>query len=99
MDFLPVTSLADVVSALTDATQAGQAADERTTQQYLDSLLARCERLATRVIAWNWTDLMGKPLPQPYGRPDVLLALSNDELRWLLQPSEGLETGGESKNG
>ena len=55
------------------------------------SILELSQGLARRIVAWNWTDLMGEPLPQPYGRPDVLQGLSVDELFWLArQPEEGL---------
>lgn len=71
-------------------------------QEYLReldaALMAICTQLATVVVAWNWTDLVGQPLPQPYGRPDVLQALELEELTWL-KAAAGGETTGERKNG
>ena len=50
-----------------------------------------CDELSRRIIAWNWTDLMGQPMEQPFNRPDVLEGLSSDELLWLV----GITSGGE----
>lgn len=40
--------------------------------------------LADRVRAWNWTDMDGMPLPQPYGRVDVITSLTTDEMFYLV---------------
>lgn len=45
----------------------------------LDRLIAF---LSTRIIAWNWTDPDGQPLPAP--SPEVLGALERDEVIWLI---------------
>ena len=60
------------------------------------ALVSLCTALAARITAWNWTDNAGLPLPQPYEQPDVLAALSNDELMYLVQASRG-ETPEERK--
>jgi hypothetical protein len=59
---------------------------------------AMVDQLAKRVTAWNWTDMMGEPHPQPYGNPAALLALTNEELLWLVQATSGQETPEERKN-
>ncbi len=56
------------------------------------------DEVSSRVSDWNWTDLVGKPLPKPYDNRDVLRKLSTDELLWLVSAIEG-ETGAERKNG
>ena len=57
-----------------------------------ESLTELCKELSRRVIKWNWTDLMGEPIDQPYGRPEILERLSSEELMWLM----GAASGGES---
>lgn len=43
-----------------------------------------CDLLARRIVAWNWTDVVtGEPLPQPFGRPEVLAELTEAELVYL----------------
>ena len=58
-----------------------------------------CGELSRRVIAWNWTDLMGKAIDQPYDRPDVLEQLSSEELLWLVSATTNQETPDERKKG
>tara|TARA_R110000751_G_scaffold307317_1_gene428154 strand:+ start:396 stop:866 length:471 start_codon:yes stop_codon:yes gene_type:complete len=58
-----------------------------------------CGELSRRVIAWNWTDLMGKAIDQPYDRPDVLEKLSSEELLWLVSATTNQETPDERKKG
>ena len=57
-----------------------------------ENLSLLCKELSRRVIKWNWTDLMGEPIDQPYDRPDILEGLSSEELMWLM----GATSGGES---
>jgi len=57
-----------------------------------DNLTALCVELSHRLVAWNWTDLMGEPMEQPFNRPDVLEGLSSDELMWLVSATSGSET-------
>ena len=57
-----------------------------------DNLTALCSELSRRVVAWNWTDLMGEELEQPYNRPDVLEGLSSEELMWLMSATNGGES-------
>lgn len=42
-----------------------------------------CKELSLRVVEWNWTDMMGETLPQPFQRPDVIARLTTDEVIWL----------------
>ena len=62
-----------------------------------DNLTSLCQELSRRLISWNWTDLMGEPMEQPYNRPDILEALSSDELMWLVSATGGGETADERK--
>ena len=49
-----------------------------------ESLAELCKELSKRIISWDWTNLMGEPMEQPYNRPDVLEALTSEELMWLM---------------
>lgn len=61
------------------------------------SLDKLCQELSLRVIAWNWTDLMGEVMEQPHNQPDVLAALTSDELLWLVSATSGQESSDERK--
>ena len=61
-----------------------------------ESLSQLCKELSKRIIAWNWTDLVGEPMEQPYNRPDVLEELSSDELLWLVNAS-GVQEGADAR--
>ena len=61
------------------------------------SLAQICQEVSIRVMAWNWTDLNGEPLPQPYRNPDVIASLRNEELAYLIKAVAG-EAPGERKN-
>ena len=61
------------------------------------SLTDLCQELSRRVIKWNWTNLMGEKLEQPYNRPDVLEGLSSEELLWLVNATGGGEGAEERK--
>jgi hypothetical protein len=54
------------------------------------------QALAPRVVAWNWTDNAGRPMPQP-DSPTVLRMLQPEELMWLLGAAQG-ETPSARKN-
>ena len=64
-----------------------------------DNLSRLCEELSKRLIQWNWTDLMGEPMEQPYSRPDVIEELSSDELLWLVNAATGQEAPAVRKKG
>jgi hypothetical protein len=61
------------------------------------SLTDLCQELSRRVIKWNWTNLMGEKMEQPYNRPDVLEGLSSEELLWLVNATGGGEGAEERK--
>ncbi len=56
-----------------------------------ESLGQLCQELSKRVLSWNWTDLLGQEMEQPHNRPDVLEALSADELLWLVNATSDKE--------
>jgi len=56
-----------------------------------DSLAELCKELSKRIVSWDWTNLMGEPMEQPYNRPDVLERLSSEELMWLMTATGGGE--------
>ena len=62
-----------------------------------DNLTQLCQELSRRLISWNWTDLLGEEMEQPYNRPDILEALTSDELMWLVSATGGGETADERK--
>ncbi len=39
--------------------------------------------IAEHVLEWNWVDDKGEPLPQPFGRPDVIAGLTDAEGNFL----------------
>lgn len=97
VDFMPVQSVEDMVMAIRTLSIAKDGGEE-TPIMIADRISAWCDRLAHSVIMWNWTGLAGEPLPQPYGRPDVLMGLSNDELIWIINQAQAMETPVERKN-
>lgn len=64
-----------------------------------ENLSQLCKELSKRIIEWNWTDLMGEPIAQAYGQPDVLEGLSSDELLWLVNAAGGQEVPEARKKG
>ncbi len=105
--FLSIVSLGDLnnapdaaaLEAETDPEKRKKLEAQITAQahQMQDALNQICEELSRRVVKWDWTDLMGEPLPQPCGKPDVLKALTSEELFWLRSVTMG-EASGERKN-
>lgn len=91
VEFVPVTSVREFISLMGIMDGVGNEAMSAHLKQL-------GERLAKRVVRWNWTDMMGESLPQPYGCPDVLLGLSEDELYWLMARSYETEPEDERKN-
>ena len=78
VELLPVMTVSEVmqISRLQNAT-----GDSSELGENLGEL---CKELSKRVVSWDWTDLMGEPMEQPYNRPDVLEGLSSEELMWLM---------------
>tara|TARA_R100000808_G_scaffold8821_1_gene24701 strand:+ start:904 stop:1374 length:471 start_codon:yes stop_codon:yes gene_type:complete len=83
VEVLPVMTVKEVmqISRLQNAGADGS--------QLGENLTDLCRELSRRVISWNWTDLMGEPMEQPYNRPDVLEGLSSEELMWLMSATGG----------
>ena len=63
-----------------------------------DTMSELVDVLQDRVVDWNWTDDVGKPLPKPYRNPDAFRALRIEELMYLAVTIKG-EAPGETKNG
>jgi hypothetical protein len=78
VELLPVITVSEVmqISRLQNAAGDGAALG--------DSLAELCKELSKRIVSWDWTNLMGEPMEQPYNRPDVLEALTSEELMWLM---------------
>ena len=64
-----------------------------------ESLAELCKELSKRIMKWNWTDLVGDPIDQPYKRPEILEELSADELLWLVNAAGGQEVPETRKKG
>src|SRR5574340_894704 len=54
--------------------------------QHFDEI---CKNLAGRVVAWNWTDDRGQPLPQPDGKAETMERLRAEEILWLMKATQG----------
>ena len=93
VDILPVMTVKEVVN-LSRLQVSGS--DPGVLGQNFTEL---CRELSRRIIGWNWTDMMGGELEQPYDRPDVLEQLSSDELLWLVSATTNQESPDERKKG
>tara|TARA_Y100000310_G_C20464898_1_gene707136 strand:+ start:454 stop:924 length:471 start_codon:yes stop_codon:yes gene_type:complete len=78
VEVLPVMSVREVMSISRLQTSASDSS------KLGENLTSLCNELSHRIIAWNWTDIMGEPMEQPYNRADVLEGLSSEELMWLM---------------
>ena len=78
VEVLPVMSVREVMNISRLQASVGDSS------QLGENLTALCDELARRIISWNWTDIMGEPMEQPYKRADVLEALTSEELMWLM---------------
>ena len=78
VEVLPVMSVREVMNISQLQASTG---DSSKLGENLSSL---CNELARRIIGWNWTDIMGEPMEQPYNRADILEGLSSEELMWLM---------------
>tara|TARA_Y100000310_G_C20407687_1_gene680430 strand:+ start:124 stop:633 length:510 start_codon:yes stop_codon:yes gene_type:complete len=89
IQIIPVMTVGELIALgrLQSATVGEGAAEALGTQ--MGNL---CLELSQRIISWNWTDLMGQPMAQPYQRPDILGSLTNDELLYLVVAAQGRET-------
>ena len=91
VEVLPVMSVREVMNisqlqiAVGDSSKLGE------------SLSSLCNELSRRIVGWNWTDIMGEPMEQPYNRADVLEQLSSEELMWLMSATGSGESADERK--
>lgn len=92
VELIPYSSIGEMMTATAFTPQDTAAIQS-------DKMRRICEALARRVTAWSWTDIMGDPLPQPYGEAGAFEALSADEIVWLLGASQRGEGVAERKNG
>ena len=78
VEILPVMSVKEVmqISRLQNSISDTTKLDENLTNL--------CKELSKRIVSWDWTNLMGDPMEQPYNRPDILEDLSSEELMWLM---------------
>lgn len=89
VEIIPVMTLREMLSL--QRLQKSIAANES------KDFTALCVELSKRVVAWNWTDNASDPLPEPYGKPEVIEGLYVDEIVWLIQQMG--EPTGTRKNG
>lgn len=78
VEVLPVMSVREVMNISQLQTASGDSS------KLGESLGALCNELSRRIISWNWTDIMGEPMEQPYNRADILEGLASEELMWLM---------------
>lgn len=75
--------------------QAEQGTDPDAQQRAVVALDAACEemvaRVAPRLVSWTWTGSDGTALPQPDGTAAQLMALSTEELAFVLRASAAKE--------
>lgn len=63
-----------------------------------DVLSELTEVLQGRIVAWNWTDNLNNPLPQPFGNPAAFRLLCLEEMMYLGNVIKG-ESPAEQGNG
>jgi hypothetical protein len=61
------------------------------------SMSKLCNELSKRIIAWNWTNMMGEEMEQPYKNPSIIEELTSDELMWLINATSGSESSEDRK--
>jgi hypothetical protein len=93
VEILPIMTVREVMQISRLQNSAGD------TTELGENLTALCRELSRRVIAWNWTDLMGDTMEQPYKHPEVLEGLSSEELMWLMSAANGSESADARKKG
>lgn len=95
VEVLPITSLLEVSALSRLKSLAGNEDMGGLDQSFADL----CRELSKRIISWSWTDMMGAPLAQPYQNPEVIVALTVEEVMYLIQAASGQESPDERKNG
>ena len=98
VEIIPAVTVAEVLAFAT-MQRLSISRDERDAAAVEQIFRDLCEQLSHRIMGWTWTDMMGQPLPNPHGRPEVLMRLSNDELVWLVNAASGQETAEERAKG
>ena len=86
IEVIPVMTVREVLQL--SKLQAGMSGDNNIG----DNLGMLCVELSKRIMAWNWTDMMGEPLAQPYKNPEVLEEVTSEELLWLVSATSQTET-------
>ncbi len=92
---IPMQSVGEITARATLLFQSQDADDGPRSTEVFERL---CARVSKRIVSWDWTDMMGNPYEQPYGNPEVVKDLTNDELVWLIQRTTNQETPEERKN-
>ncbi len=89
----------DAVKVADDATdKAKDEANAKTMALLEDHYDGLLEWMAKRIVTWDWTGLNGLPLPIPDGTPGPLLALSPEELFYLMRILRGEGTADEKNS-
>ena len=83
VELFPTQAIAEIM-ALSEIRNLGAQGD--------GALKKLCQEMSQRIVAWNWTDNAGEPMPQPHNNPEVFERLGNDEFLWLFGASTGSET-------
>ncbi len=78
------------------AVKGDDGAESQILRQLDEQFTMACDSVAKRVVAWNWTDMEGVPLPSPRNAPDVIADLSAEEVSYLL--TLGMSTGSDRGN-
>lgn len=101
VEVLPIATVREAMAVAALQGFAGKKPDEMMNGAMgsaASALSGLCEALSERILAWNWTDNTGEPLPSPYHKPDVIKGLSNDEVAWLVATAYSGESPGQRKN-
>ena len=96
IEVMPTVAISELIALMRLQEQGVSGA---TLAEMEDSLNRLCLELSRRIIAWDWTDMMGLPYEQPYGHPEVLARLTTDELGYLLGAAMSTESRDDRKNG
>lgn len=98
IDVVPVHSVLESLAftALRNSVFSEASMGERN-KVFEESFDDLADEMSKRIVSWNWTDIMGEEMEQPYRRPDILKLLTNREFMWLVD-TIGYETKSERKN-
>lgn len=79
--FVPILAMGTMFSAA-GLIMGGQTEN---TNEVIKSMRELCIRIADVTAKWNLIGLDGKPLDQPYKNPEVIMALTEDQISWLVE--------------